>query len=316
MTEEFPSFNKATREELSEKTKLSSSLLIGVGVLVVALSIFFSFRFLVGAKTPRAEILAQALSSSQSGQSSLLLEWMQNIEQDSQGSWNPTATEQVSLLNFAASKISELKQEVRSPALYALHVAGWGPGVSDRSEILELMNANLVEEARLAVALYLVRQKDFAPEAITYLRAFLNAPNETQRKVAALYFAQCVESALGTQIECQRDLLGLLSDAAEEVRWNAVLGVLRVQRSNAQTFSEAELTLAGKEFAQLYQKLKVGDPTLLSRFQGAALLSLATEVFKAKLLLSPEDGKKDLQEIVNSHPDLRIRNAARSLQKL
>jgi hypothetical protein len=318
--EEFPSFTKKPKAEGNGKSVnswLSLSVIL-IGFAAITLAIFLSFRFLVGAKTSREEILSRILSSSQSRQSSLLLEWMQNIDQSSEKNWNPTTAEQTELMHFVHSRLSELSQNNKSPALYALHVASWGPGLADRKELEELFNTTLSDESRMAVLLFLLRQKDFSESALNFEKiqsssSSASGESEAFRKVMAAYLAQCVESGGAAQSVCMPSLEALLADESDEVRWNASLGLIRAHTKKLVSLSEKELALASSELDKLYTLIKTGDPTLLSRFQGAALESLASEVFSAKLSLSPVQTRQDLEQISNSNPDLRVRNIARFL---
>jgi len=309
--EEFPSFQK--KEKLNtQPEKTWASVLVVIGTLLgTALIIFFGFRFLVGAKTPREEMLGRVMSASPSRQSSLLMEWMQNIDQSAaELRWKPNGLEQTELLRFAATKIPELKTAGTSPGLYALHVAGWGPSLGESKDLDTLTSSSLGEEATLALGLFFLRQKDFSLRATDYLKTFTHSQSEASRKVAAAYFAQCVQSAEAVVEICKEPILKLLEDANDEVRWNAALGILRTQSLR---YSDLEKDQAAQEVSKLYMLIKNADPALLTRFQATALESLVTEVFKARLVLSPDETKAELKELSSSHKDLRIRNIARAL---
>lgn len=310
-TEEFPSFQKTPQSEKRENKWASFFLVIGA-LTFTALIIFFGFRFLVGAKTLRAELLPKIISASPGRQSSLLMEWMQNIDQ-SPSEWMPTEAEQKDLLRFSASRISELKQEGTSPALYALHVAGWGPGVLDSKEVTDLRETTLSEESTLALALYFLRQKDFSNEANAFMERQAKVPSEAARKVGGAYFTRCVVARGADSGPCRTQMLQLLGDSVDEVRWNVALGILR-EKKNEGAFSSSEIEKAADEIGKLYVLIRNGDPTLLSRFKGAALESLATEVFTIKYALDPQQMKQELAEISSRHSDLRIRNVARTLE--
>lgn len=311
--DEFPSFQK--KEKLSnspEKTWAPALVILG-SLLGTALLIFLGFRFLVGAKTPREEMLGRVLSASPSRQSSLLLEWMQNIDQSAARSeWKPNALEQSELLRFSTAKIPELKAMGTSPGLYALHVAGWGPSMGESKDLEVLTSASLGEEATLALGLFFLRQQDFSQRASDYFQKFLHSQSEASRKVAAAFFAQCVQSSESQAERCKSQILQLLGDSNDEVRWNAALGVLRDETKTSR-YSDSEREQASDEVSKLYTLIKNADPALLTRFQATALESLATEVFKARLALLPEETKADLRVISSSHQDLRIRNIARML---
>lgn len=314
VSDEFPSFLKKEKLDSKGEKTWAPVLVILAAVLVTALFIFLGFRFLVGAKTPREEMLGRILSASPSRQSSLLMEWMQNIDQSaSSQDWKPTGQEQKELLRFVATKIPELKQMGTSPALYALHVAGWGVSQGELKEVQQLQVESLGEEGTLALGLFFLRQKDFSQTGTAYFRKVLHSQSEALRKVAAAYFAQCVVAAGLTAEECKTEILKLMADSSDEVRWNAALGILREDSASAR-YLESERAMAASELGKLYVLIRNGDPTLLSRFQGAALESLATEVFKAKIALSPLEMKQELKVISSTHNDLRIRNIARQLE--
>ncbi len=309
--EEFPSFQK--KEKLTtQPEKTWASVLVVIGVLLgTALIIFFGFRFLVGAKTPREEMLGRVMSASPSRQSSLLMEWMQNIDHSMNSSdWKPSAIEQVELLRFSVTKIPELKTAGTSPGLYALHVAGWGPSLGESKDLETLTSSSLGEEGTLALGLFFLRQKDFSSRATDYLQAFVFSQSEASRKVAAAYFSQCVQNSEMAVETCKQPILKLLSDINDEVRWNASLGILRAP---SMRYSDSEKELAAQELSKLYALIKNSDPALFTRFQATALESLATEVFRARMVLLPEETKLELKELSSSHKDLRIRNIARLL---
>jgi arginine repressor len=170
----------------------------------------------------------------------------------------------------------------------------------------------------VAVLLFNLRQKDFSEAArsfeVTQTQVSdFTKETETYRKIKAAYLSQCVEVGGEAVKSCTASLLGYLSDEVDEVRWNAALGVLRAKLKDASYFHDSEIDTARSELDKLYALLKNGDTTLLSRFQGAALESLAEEVFKTKIAFSPEETKAELKEISKTHPDLRVRNVARSL---
>lgn len=310
--EEFPSFQKTPQSQKKEN-KWASGILILSSLVFISLIIVLTFRFLVGSKTERQEMLPKILSASPASQSSLLMEWMQNLDQTKNKDWIPTEREQAELLRFSAARVNDLKQEGTSPALYALHVAGWGPGLSDNRDIDVLRQTSMSEVSTLAFALYLLRQKDFSPASQAYLNALVGASNEATRKIAGAYFTQCVAILQPTSSQCKTQMELLLGDSSDEVRWNVALGILR-GKDNSGLFTESEVEKASTELGKLYLMIKNGDPTLLSRFNGPALESLAREVFSIKYKIDPQQMKQDLEVISRSHVDLRIRNLARSFE--
>lgn len=311
--EEFPSFQKAPQSQKSEN-KWTSFLFVAGALGVTALLIVLGFRFLVGAKTLREEMLPKILSASPGRQSSLLMEWMQNLDQSAiSKNWTPNQAEQAELLRFSAARINELKQEGTSPALYALHVAGWGPGLTESKEVTELRTASLSEESNLALALYFLRQKDFSAETVAFMEKEAQSAKEAARKVGGAYFTHCVAVRGADSEPCRKQMLQLLGDSVDEVRWNVALGILRERKSEG-AFLNAEIEKAADEIGKLYVLIRNGDPTVLSRFKGAALESLATEVFTVKYELNPSEMKQELEQISQNHSDLRIRNVARSLE--
>ncbi|MEZ4816140.1 MAG: hypothetical protein R3A80_13215 [Bdellovibrionota bacterium] len=243
---------------------------------------------------------------------------MQNIDQNSnpvtENEWKPNAYEQKELVSFVAAKVSELETAANSPALYALHVASWGPALGESKDLDRIAAASLKNEGLLALGLFYLRQGDFSQKAFERLGALFESTNEALRKVAGAYFAQCASAALSTAQECSRYTVRLLDDPNDEVRWNVALGILRESTSKQPLFSDSEKALAAREIGKLYALIKDGDPTLLSRFQGPALESLIGEVFKVQLLLKPAQTAADLKLISSSHSDLRVRNLARKFE--
>jgi hypothetical protein len=279
MSEEFPSFQK---EKISEdfQSRSSAFFFIAILVLLTGLSIFASFRFLSGSKTSRNEILARILEASESRQTHLLLEWIQHLNAEAEGnaqevSWKPSAQEQKELLSWTVARISDLKKAGNTPAILALHVASQGPGISyDEVLLKKIIEGSQSVEARLALGLYLSRQKVLTPEVLIFFEELSTDASLILRKVTLPLWEQCLMSLYEKKDLCEKKINDYLKDSNDELRWNAAFSVIRLRELIKPEMAQQ----AEQELRVLKQKIFSKDPELFSRFSAEVLQAISSEI--------------------------------------
>ena len=273
MSEDFPSFQKEKAKE-DFQSRSSAFFFIAILVLLTGLSIFASFRFLSGAKTQRNEILARILEASESRQSHLLLEWIQHLNAQ-ENEWKPSAQEQKELFNWSGARVADLKKAGNTPATLALHVASQGPGISyDEESSKKIISGAQSSEAKLALGLYLGRQRVLNPEVLTFFEGLSLEPSLILQKVTLPLWEQCLETQYEKKELCETKIEIFLGDSNDELRWNAAFSTLRVQK----WVKPEMLRQAQEELRLLQHKISSKDPELFSRFSAEVLQEILKEL--------------------------------------
>lgn len=273
MSEEFPSFQKEKVKD-DFQSRSSAFFLITILVLITGLTIFASFRFLSGSKTQRNEILARVLEASESRQSHLLLEWLQHLNAG-ENDWKPSAQEQKDLLSWSEARVADLKRSGNTPAILALHVASQGPGiVLDEELTKKLIAAAQSSEAKLALEIYLSRQKVINSEIFSFFEELSTDASLILRKVTLSFWENCLAAQYAKKELCEGKLKGFLNDENDELRWNAAFSALRVKEG----VSTDMVTQAQEQLRALEQKMSSKDPELFSRFSAETLGEILKEI--------------------------------------
>ncbi len=311
----IPLFKKKKNVESASNKRLQIFALAIIFILSAFL--FWSFfDFSLGSQTPRIEISSRIRSASESKKKQLLMEWLSHLEavnQETNKSWLPNSAEHLDLIRLAHDEKAQFKEDNASVSVIALHVASWGDEFFETKKIDELLESTQSSSSKLALGIYLARQrqktllraneKDFALQMAQDL-------DISVRKVAAKVLENCFD-----QNDCQGALSTLMSDPNDEIKWNAALSVLRLGK--AKIISESLKESALKQLKSLSERVfdPSKDNTFLSRFDEGALRLFLNDLFRVLQVYEGENFKNQLQEIQNSHPNLRLRNEARIFLK-
>lgn len=273
--EDFPSFNKTPLQSAgSQKTNLALIFFVTVGL---CLAIAVSFRFLSGSKTLRGEIFPRFLSTSESGQSHLLKEWLGHLE-EGETEWRPSGAEEFDLLHWASARPEELKAPGITTSVMALHVASYGPGIEpDNPGLAKVLVQATSEDAKSALGVFLLRQKVFNEQIFEFFEDIQTDSRDFLRKISGSGWEYCLKDKKQSiyHERCKSRLISLLADPNDEVRWNVSLAILRTLPENDLAYSKAR-----SEINDLSRLISTKDAALTARFGASTLEALSKEIEK------------------------------------
>lgn len=298
---ELPKVFKA--EQRPTKQKLFASLFLAFfGIFVVAACVWMFFDSIN--ETESAETYAEQLSTgSRTTQRAAAVGWAQALSQaESFGDrgrekfleLRPDEAMTGSLYRLLRHQISEQNNEHQLvAAIYSLLGYSASPerAKSSLSELLE--NQSVPEESAVFLAVALGRLGfDDAPKLQEWIFTQSKSQSEALRKAAALSLGE------SKSLESLEFLLRLLEDRDRDVRINAGFSLARRGHPAAIPLVEALLT-------QVKSENQVTERALQTH----------TQALKAASLLVKANTSGNLsalgQEIANSHPNLKIRQAAK-----
>jgi hypothetical protein len=302
----LPDFYKEKKPE-SFFNIFVKSLLIALGVALLAFGLKIFFSWLAFEKTSKPEIFQKLRESKEQEKLLAAQEWLRQLLAGNKA-WTPSPTESLYLISELEAAAERLQYE--NPVKFASLV-----GVLGFSEDKDTMRARLVEvldkvkieapenfvQAQILGLLSLARMaplKGDGEEA--YFASAAKSPDSSLRKAFAFASGLLLEGSDPFAEQVKETLRELLRDESLEVRWNAAFSLARVRDPAA----------IGPIDALLDEAARVGSEGGEALTQ--AKLDLFTETFRAAINLGEMKLRDKVSRISQEHPHLKLRQAAKN----